>query len=84
MTLDLTDFSMTHTGTTVPVAAFPVIDIQCRVVNAATRAVLRDFTGINAVQFPQLMTTLTAAQRRRVLEAAIRECINIKLEEAST
>jgi hypothetical protein len=40
--------------------------------------VIYDFTGVNAIQFPAVIDTLTADQQRVILDLVIRYIINIK------
>lgn len=41
----------------------PRATIACQIVDSKTRALIHDFTGANAVTFPNVLTTLTAADR---------------------
>lgn len=63
---DLQNFSIT------PMAAaninVPRATIEGQVTDSTTREVLSDFTGGNALTFPGVLTTLTAAQRRELID----------------
>ena len=63
---DLTSFSIT------PLASAPVTvpraTISGKVINPITKAVLADFTGANALTFPNVLGSLTAAERLELVE----------------
>lgn len=61
---DLQNFSVTA-ASAVNVNV-PRFTISCQVVQGAT--VLADFTGANAIQFPSVLSTLSAAQRRELVD----------------
>lgn len=55
--------------------------VEYRAVDSETqRTTRRNREGANRLVFPNGLSALTAAQRRRVLEAAINEWIKIDLE----
>lgn len=43
--------------------------IECQVLDSDTGGVLADFTGANALQWPNVLASLTGAQRRAMIEA---------------
>ena len=54
----------------------PRWSIECRVVESrAGGAVLADFTGGNAITFPNVLGQLTAADRQEILEIIIHRLI---------
>lgn len=63
---DLQNFSVT------PLASasvnVPRARIECQVCDSRTGAVLRDFTGANAVTFPNILSSLTGAERLELLD----------------
>ena len=46
----------------------PRATISCTVLDATTGAVLADLTGANAIQWPGVIATLTAADRRELAQ----------------
>ena len=46
----------------------PRATIEGQICDSTTGAVLHDFTGANALTFPGVLTTLTAEQRRVLVE----------------
>ena len=73
---DLQNFSVTRTGNTVN--GIPEYAIEGQVCDSQSGAVLRDFTGANGVKFPQILATVTAAQRDVLVQLLVRELIRIK------
>ena len=61
---DLQNFSITA-ASAVNVNV-PRFTIQCQVVQGTN--ILADFTGANAIQFPSVLSTLSAAQRRELVD----------------
>ena len=59
---DLQSFSVTRNGT-VSLPAAPTWIIAGKITDSQTGAVLQDFTGANAVNFPQVLGNLTNAQQ---------------------
>lgn len=53
----------------------PRFTISCTVTDSQTGAVLADFTGANAITFPGVLTTLTAQQRRDLLDLIVTKII---------
>lgn len=46
----------------------PRYQISCLVTNSNTGATIRDFTGANALTFPQVLGNLTEAERVEMIE----------------
>lgn len=65
---DLANFSVVRNGT-VSLPAAPTWRISGLVIDSKTGAVLRDFTGANAVDFPQVLGTLTQAQQDELVQS---------------
>jgi hypothetical protein len=60
---DLLGFTVVRNGT-VSLPAAPTWKISGRIVDSKKQqTVLQDFTGVNAVDFPQVLGNLTAAQQ---------------------
>lgn len=76
---DIQNFSVTGTGNSN--GSLPTRTVQFRICNSRTGAVIRDFTGVNSLAFPGMLSTLTAAQRARLLEGMIEQIIQFKIEE---
>ncbi len=73
---DLQNFSIT------PMAAaninVPRATIEAQITDSQTGVVLADFTGVNALTFPGVLTTLTAAQRRDLIDLIATRIIFMK------
>ena len=63
---DLQNFTVTAIGSAS--VNVPRFTISGQITDSRTGAVLRDFTGANAITFPNVLGTLTAAQRLKVLD----------------
>lgn len=73
---DLQNFSVTPgTAANVNIQRFT---IECQITDSNTGAVLHDFTGANAIQWPSVMGTLTAAQRRSILQDIVNRIIYMR------
>lgn len=59
---DFQDFSLTRNGT-VSLPNAPQWRVELRITDSQTGEELRDFTGANALSFPQILGQLTAAQQ---------------------
>lgn len=46
----------------------PRYQISCTVNNSSTGALIRDFTGANALIFPQVLATLSEAERVEMIQ----------------
>lgn len=46
----------------------PRFTVECTINDSTTGAVLADYTGANAIQFPGILATLTGPQRRAILD----------------
>jgi hypothetical protein len=64
---DLANFAITSTGNA-NINNFPTASVSGQVVDSKTGALIRDFTGANAVSFPAVLSTLTAADRLELLQ----------------
>lgn len=66
---DLQEFSVAPNGTAT-LNNFPRFTISAKITDSKTGAVLFDFTGANAIQFPGDLPTIlnTAAERRAFVE----------------
>ena len=73
---DLQNFSIT------PMAAaninVPRATISAQVTDSSTGAGLADFTGVNALTFPGVLTTLTAGQRGELIDLLATKIIFMK------
>lgn len=56
----------------------PRATIAAQVTDSGTGEVLSDFTGGNALQFPSILTTLTATQRRDLIDLIATTLIMMK------
>ena len=56
----------------------PSYVIAGRITDSQTGTVLADFTGLNAIQFPSVLGTLTAQQRRDLLDLFVTQLIFAK------
>ena len=74
---DLQQFSVTRTGNTIN-ANVPEYSIQGQVCDSQSGKVLADFTGANAIKFPQFWGTLTQAQQDFAFTLLVRELIRLK------
>ena len=63
---DLQKFTVTAIGSAN--ISVPRFTISGQITNSRTGAVLRDFTGANAITFPNVLGTLTAAQQIKVID----------------
>lgn len=66
---DFQQFSVTRSGTanlTVPTWA-----VEVKITDSKTGATVRDFTGANALSFPQILGQLTAAQQDEFVAASM-------------
>ncbi len=78
---DLLEFSVVRNGT-VSLPNAPTWLINGKIVDSATQqTVLRDFTGANAISFPQALANLTAAQMNSFVEAITLELIRRRFPE---
>ena len=59
---DFQQYSLTRNGT-VSLPAVPQWKVELLITNSKTGAVIRDFTGANALSFPQILGQLTASQQ---------------------
>lgn len=73
---DLQNYSVTRTGNTVT-RAIPEFAISGQVCDSQSGAVLADFSGPNAILFPQVWATLTVAQRQQLVEKIARDLITV-------
>lgn len=64
---DLQNFSVTKIANQTITNA-PRYQISCLVTNSTTGAVIRDFTGANAITFPQVLGQLSEAERVEMIE----------------
>ena len=84
---DLQQFVATpNTGTaTLTVGAqtytLSTASVSCQVTDSATGAVLLDFTGPNAIQWPQVLSTLTAEQAAKVLELLAATLVGLRADQ---
>ncbi len=75
---DYQQFSVTRIA---PAAmTVPRWQIELKVTNSQTGAVIRDFTGANAIIFPNVLGTYTNAQQDRLVELIVTYMIERKLE----
>lgn len=58
--------------------AMPSAVIAGKITDSTSGAVLSDFTGANAIQFPQIVSTLTAAQKRQLVDLLVDFLVNVK------
>lgn len=73
---DLQDFRiLNRAGVTVNVPRFT---IEAKIVDSQTGAVLADFTGLNAVEFPVVLTLLTPTQRRDLIEQLAQQILYMR------
>lgn len=56
----------------------PRFAVELQVVDSTTGALLSDFTGANRLVWPDIITTLTPAQRRQLLETVMISIISMK------
>lgn len=56
----------------------PRFQISCKVTDSQTGAVLSDFTGANALTFPNALATLTAQQKKTLLRGLVKRMILMK------
>lgn len=63
---DLQQFSITPLSSVN--VSLPRAQVSCLVTHSQTGAPLADFTGANAVVFPQILSTLTAAERLELVQ----------------
>lgn len=56
----------------------PRFAVELQVVNSQSGALLNDFTGANRLVWPDVITTLTPAQRRDLLELVMTQIITMK------
>lgn len=73
---DRQQFTVTR-GNNVTVS-MPSATISGKITDSTTGTVLVDFTGPNAIQFPQIMATLTAAQRSTFIDVLVDFLVNAK------
>lgn len=79
--LSIEQFSITPTGSNRSVS-MPIADVAFLIRRLDTNEVIRDFTGANAVQFPNFMGGLTTTQKRELLTQIVQWIIEIKALEA--
>lgn len=69
---DLRNFSVTRSGTArIPVPVWTISGQVVEVDRGPSSVVLRDFSGANAVTFPQVLGQLTDAQQDRLVEMIV-------------
>lgn len=73
---DLTNYSITRSGNTIA-ANIPEFVISGQLVNSQSGALIADFSGANAIRFPQVWATLTVAQRQTLIEKIARDLIAV-------
>lgn len=56
----------------------PRYSVSVQVTDSTTGALLADFTGANAIQWPGVLATLTAEQRRAILEMVLTYVVRVK------
>lgn len=64
---DLQQFAITKLSN-LTITNAPRYQISCRVTNSNTGATIRDFTGANALTFPQVLGQLSEAERVEMIE----------------
>ncbi len=64
-------------GTAVSITV-PKYTISCQVTDSTTGAVLADYTGANALQFPSVLTGLSVAQYKQVMDVLAPMLVHIK------
>lgn len=64
---DLQNFSVVRNGSAT-INNAPRYTISCQVTNSQTGALIRNFTGANALTFPQVLGNLTEAERVEMIE----------------
>ncbi len=75
---DYTDFLVTRQPPSS--ITMPTWRIELRVVDAAG-TVIRDFTGVNALTFPNVLATLTTAEQQDLVERIAHELIQRRLRQ---
>ncbi len=75
---DYTDFVVSKQAASS--ITMPTWRIELRVVNA-DGTVLRDFTGANALTFPNVLSTLTTAEQQDLVERIAHELIQRRLRQ---
>lgn len=82
MPIDLQSFKVTHLGNTT--VSVPQVEVECRVVDSQTQAERADYTGVaKKLVWPAVMSTLTVAERREVMEVIIQKVLELKLRALS-
>lgn len=66
---DLQNFSIVRTGTAS--LTVPVWTVSGQICDSSSGAVLRDFTGGNAVSFPQVLGSLSQTQQDEFVQTVI-------------
>ena len=56
----------------------PRATISAKVTDSSTGEVLSDFTGANAIQWPSVLTTLTATQRQNLIDLVATTIVMMK------
>jgi hypothetical protein len=74
---DLQNFDVSPLAGTVNMPRFA---IECRITDSATGAVIADFTGANAIVFPNELTGWTAAERRQFVRIIARHLIRKRVQ----
>jgi len=73
---DLQGYSVTRTGNTIT-RAIPEFAIEGQVCDSRSGAVLADFSGANAIRFPQVWASLTVGQRQQLVEKIARDLVQV-------
>lgn len=73
---DLSQFSITPNGTAN--VNVPRAIIAAKILDSGSGAVLSDFTGVNALNFPGVLSTLTAAQRLEIAQDVANKILFMK------
>jgi hypothetical protein len=66
---DLKSFTITPAGT--GNVSVPKFTLSGQVVDSTTGALIRDFTGVNAVAFPAVLSTLTATDQLEMVQLIV-------------
>lgn len=73
---DLQNFTITPLGNAN--VNVPRATISCTVTDSMTGAVIADFTGANVINWPGVISTLTAAQRRELIDLIANYLVLVK------
>ena len=71
---DFTNYSVVRNGT-VSLPNTPQWKVELKIANSQTGEVTHDFTGANALFFPQILGQLTAAQQDAFVERVVQMLI---------